>query len=412
MRIFSPPIRRRVEAFGSRGLVAVFLLGACIVSFVVLGLSGRHPTPSTLWPRHVVDRGYVTQTVVAADFTGDGLPDVIANGDDGKTFLYVAPEWAKIVVAPPPAIPTRPRHATHSLLMDADGDGYLDYVVAYFDPGLIRWLQRSADPLRGPWPSHLIDDQLRGVHGLAVGDIDGDGIPDLAANSSLANGSSPESIVWYKRPPALRSATGWDRFILANGDAPGRTHYVTLGDVDGDGRLDAAIAAKNAEGGNWLAWWQAPSEPRHAWRKHTIATGQLGASNILMGDVNGDGWIDFVASRGHGTGLTWFEAPSWTPHDIDTTLKGPHSLAIADLDGDGDLDAAACATGDFVCAWFENDGRGRFTTHLIQTGQSAYEIRLVDMDLDGDLDVLIAGDRSRNVVSLENQPSPNRAVRR
>ena len=41
-------------------------------------------------------------------------------------------------------------------------------------------------------------------------------------------------------------------------------------------------------------------------------------------------------------------------------------------------------------AWYENDGKGGFTKRAIHDDQAAYDIRLVDMDMDGDLDVLVA----------------------
>ena len=52
--------------------------------------------------------------------------------------------------------------------------------------------------------------------------------------------------------------------------------------------------------------------------------------------------------------------------------------------------------------WFENDGQGRFKNHLVTTDQEAYDIRAFDMDLDGDLDLLIGGRNSNNVVWCEN----------
>jgi hypothetical protein len=180
-----------------------------------------------------------------------------------------------------------------------------------------------------------------------------------------------------------------------------------LGDVNGDGRVDAASAAKGGPTaqpgtGDWFAWWEAPADPTGVWKKHLIAKNQLGATNILMADVDADGQTDFVASRGHGQGVLWFEGPDWKPHPIHATLAGPHCLAVADIDCDGDTDAATCAKDDCIATWFENDGRGNFTTHVIGTHQAAYDIRLVDMDGDRDLDVLIAGQASENVVWYEN----------
>ena len=92
----------------------------------------------------------------------------------------------------------------------------------------------------------------------------------------------------------------------------------------------------------------------------------------------------------------------WKEHGIHPTLKEPHSLLVTDMDGDGDLDAATCAFGDKEAWWFENDGHGRFTNHLVTTNQEAYDIRAFDMDLDGDLDLLIGGRASNNVVWCEN----------
>ena len=52
--------------------------------------------------------------------------------------------------------------------------------------------------------------------------------------------------------------------------------------------------------------------------------------------------------------------------------------------------------------WYENSGSGRFTRHLIGENQGAYDIRATDMDGDNDLDLLVAGHTSRNIVWYEN----------
>lgn len=353
------------------------------------------------WRKHVVYSGLHTNTAVGGDFTGDGLPDVILNSG-GKTRLLAAPDWREVVLDETPGYA-----AIHSEAFDVDGDGRLDWIGARYMPGLVFWLQQPRRGLDEPWTLRVVDDQVQGIHGLLKGDVDGDGRLDLIANSAQPLGPFAGSAVWYRVSGAAADHVGWQRHVFAAGDAPGLSHYFGFGDVNGDGRPDIALAAK---GGNkaeptdeaWFAWWEAPSEPTRPWRKHLLAERQGGATNIQPADVNGDGQMGFIATRGHGRGVIWLEAPSWRIHEIHATLKEPHSLTVADLDGDGDIDCATCAFGDEVCAWFENDGRGRFTTHVLDTAQAAYDIRAVDMDNDGDLDLLVAGRHSKNVVWYEN----------
>ncbi len=352
------------------------------------------------WKRHVLAQGYFSFTSIAADFTGDGRPDVIAGDLRGKKlYLYAAPDWKPVLLH-------EGVDAIHSEVIDVDGDGDLDYVGARYSPGLVFWLEQPKDPLREKWVFHLIDDHdkggVNGIHGMIQGDVDRDGKPDLIVNSGQPKGAFPNSLAWLRIPRNPRTAPMWDRFVFARNDAPGLSHYHGFGDVNGDRRPDIASAAKIGPDGNWFAWWEQPSNPRGVWKKHIIATGEEGATNIHVADVNRDGKADFIASRGHGRGLVWYEGPAWTPHPINTQLVGPHSLAIGDINGDGFVDAVTCAKDSGVAAWFENDGKGNFVTHHIHEDQSAYDIRLVDMDRDGDLDVLIAGQQSENIVWYEN----------
>ena len=60
-----------------------------------------------------------------------------------------------------------------------------------------------------------------------------------------------------------------------------------------------------------------------------------------------------------------------------------------DLDSDGDEDILSASRNDNKIAWYENDGSQSFTTHTISTTAGGpFSVYAVDMDSDGDIDVL------------------------
>ncbi len=374
------------------------LFTALFVLFFASRASAAEP-----WKKHVIDEGRHTTNVVAADFTGDDQIDVMANSD-GATRLFVGPNWKPQIVDQTPGY-----DAIHAAVLDVDRDGDPDFIGARYSPGLIFWVETIRGELVGqPWPVHLIDDQVNGVHGLLNGDVDGDGATDLIANSGQPVGPLANSVVWYDVPQHPRESNSWPRYVAGQGDAPGLSHYLGLGDLNGDGRADLLTAAKGGPQaepgtGEWFGWWEAPTNPRtHGWKKHLLGTGHPGATNLSPADVNQDGVMDVIATRGHGLGVIWFEGPDWIEHTINPDLASPHCLALADFDRDGDIDAATCAYESKIVAWFENDGQGLFTTHVLDENQCAYDMRAIDMDGDADLDILVAGQLSKNIVWYAN----------
>ena len=354
------------------------------------------------WKRHVVWEGLHNNVAVAADFTGDGKVDIISNAG-GKTRLFVAPGWKEVIIGD---------HKDHTFIhgetFDVDGDGDSDFIGARYQPGLIVWFEQpNKNAANGPWKARIAEDEIIGIHGVLRADVNGDGKLDLLANSAQPRGKFPDSAVWLEVPKNPRKADRWTRHVFAKNDAPGLSHYLGAGDLNSDGRLDITLAAKGGPSdksgkGEWFGWWEAGEDPTMPFKKHRLPGKHPGATNILPADVNGDGKLDIIASRGHGTGLIWYENPGWKIHNINTELLSSHCLQVGDIDGDGDIDAVTCAYVSRKAAWFENDGKGKFTTHIIHDDQAAYDIRLVDMDADGDLDTLIAGQQSKNVVWYEN----------
>ena len=258
----------------SRGRFRFFWSASLMLASIALCLSCSPetelsaPAEKLVWQKYQIHSGFSTLTAVAGEFSGDDLPDVISNSD-GKTHLFVAPDWKEIILDD-----DAERDCIHSEVMDVDDDGDMDWIGARYQPGLIFWLEQPAAPLSEPWTYHLVDDQVDGIHGLLTGDVDQDGKLDLLATSAQPQGPVPDSLVWLRVPEDPRSAPSWDRYVFAAGDAPGLSHYLGFGDVNGDGRPDAASAAKGGPSdstglGNWFAWWEAP-EIRNSRGRSTV----------------------------------------------------------------------------------------------------------------------------------------------
>lgn len=351
--------------------------------------------------------------VAALDVNGDGRLDVVAAGET-KVWAMLAPDWRVVELAD-----TTGGRTIHAVAMDCDGDGDLDLVIsrsyslwirhrvalAERKPSVVpeggdwtvAWLENTGKPA-APWPLHVVDRELHGVHGLWTGDVDGDGETDLLADS-FAGPHLENSLAWFSAPFVGAAR----RRIITTGGATGRAHYLHFADMNGDRRGDVLLGASD-EG--TFTWWEQPSRAESEWRRHLIAQ-EPGATHPRAADLNGDGRLDVLGSCGHGTGVFWYEAPTWRRHVIDGSLRNVHAFDVADLDGDGDIDAAGCSYTEKIVRWWENKGGGKFQPHDIDVGngQEAYDLKIADLDGDGLPDILLAGKDSKNaVVYLQVRP--------
>jgi hypothetical protein len=362
------------------------------------------------WVKHtIIDRQKTAiNSAVANDFDRDGKLDIIASYQGG-VFLHRGTDWQPVKIYSFDSANSRNKPGKaciHSCLIDVDQDGDLDFIGSN---QTLFWLECPEKPLSGiPWIYRTIDDEMLGSHCVLAADVDGNGAMDLIANSfhDEEKTNVPRSIAWLEIPANPRNAKQWKRHVFADRDAPGGSHYMGFGDLNGDGRGDITCGAKGQPftGGEWFAWWEQPVDPRGPWKKHLLAENQPGASNINPVSIDGDDTIDIVATRGHGTGVFWFRGPNFRPIEIDSKIEGPHTLVTSDLDGDQDIDIAVCGrTTDGITMWYQNDGSGNFNPSVIDRNQGSYDLRAIDMDGDGDLDLLSAGHQNNNVVWYENQ---------
>jgi hypothetical protein len=210
---------------------------------------------------------------------------------------------------------------------------------------------------------------------VALGDLDGDGDLDAFVANSVQGGA--KNAVWIND----------GRGSFTHSEQLGYGQGVALGDVDGDGDLDAVTThwTENKQSAVWL---------NDGSGLFTDSGQNLGfAFSPALGDVDGDGDLDIYLAQ-MAANTVWLNDGSGVFSDTGQRLSTAITAAVVldDLDGDGDLDALAGGWDEPAKVWL-NDGAGAFTEHE-QTLSSAsvhiHDLALGDVDGDGDLDAFTA----------------------
>jgi hypothetical protein len=345
-------------------------------------------------------------------------------------------------------------------LLDYDRDGDLDVFFVQgdlFDPSTPLGRLTFAPP-SAHWPGHrLFRNDLTssgrltftdvteqaGLQrrsygmGVAVGDYDNDGDPDLYVTSFGSN--------------ALYRNNGNGTFAEvtreAGVDDPRWSSSAAFVDYDRDGRLDLFVANyvdftvatnKKCQSASGARDYCSPSayggvpaslfhnEGRGRFRdvsRQAAITKPGPGLGVVSGDWNGDGWMDVYVANDQAANYLWINRGDGTFEDrgsiagaafnADGQPEGSMGVDSGDFDNDGDEDLFMVNVTGQKCALYLNDGHGnfsdvtaRFSLQIPSRPFTGFGTRWFDADHDGWMDLFVANGAVFTVESQRGSPFP------
>jgi hypothetical protein len=291
---------------------------------------------------------------------------------------------------------------------DLDGDGKTDIVMSYVIDPFISYFRNTSSGNTISFASR-VDISIGGdPHGVTIGDLNGDGKPEIVVASdqpyvSVFRNTSIPGVISFaakqdfpgeafvpviadidgdRRPDIVSSATGGFAVIRNTGNAGslsfessvwftsgGSPFGLAVGDFDGDGRKDVAVSSKvsSANPVGKVSVFRNTCLAGAAFTEISFSPSTdypVGDDpwNIATGDLDGDGKLDIVSCNNYSSSISVLRNTG-TPGIVSFASRidyaagsTPEGIAIADYDGDGRADIAIAKFGGHNVSLFRNTG--------------------------------------------------------
>jgi hypothetical protein len=314
--------------------------------------------------------------LVAADLTGNGKTDLVVGGGFGVAVLMSGTK-AGTFKAP---VFFGTNYGVNSIAVgDINNDGKPDIVVAenpgdsavFGTPGVISVLLGNGQGGFG-----LPEDFPQGTqtNRVALADLNGDGLLDIVTdNSVFLNSNYQIAVMNQGSPPGWAGQTY--NFSALNG--------LALGDLNGDGRPDIVAMGPANQIQVWLNNGAGGFTAGQVFGGGAFNPVPLGDNGVALGDVNGDGKLDLVTANGTSNSVSVFAGNGDGTFNTTTAqtyalLGAAYAVALGDFNQDGKLDIATPGANVLL-----NNGAGVFGTAQ-QVGPAGGYTALVVADLNGD----------------------------
>ena len=354
------------------------------------------------WTKHMIEEDISHASGIhACDIDNDGDTDVVACGAHDNEVAFWRNdggdpiEWTKYSIDDEFAYPM------DVFTCDIDDDGDIDVLgAAWTESEIALWKNAGGNPIK--WVKQTIKSNYPGAHEVYACDFDEDGDYDVFGASAGLN-----RIDWWRNDGGI--PIQWTEQTI--GQQFGGARSVFSRDIDDDGEKDVVGAALTD---NTISWWCNEGGDPIAWTEYEITNEFEGAHHVSADDVDGDGDIDVLGAAYFQNEFAWWqneggEPITWKKQVIDSSSFGAMRVCVDDIDNDGDKDIIGSSSKGNSISWWSNDGEEPiyWTKHTIDNQcPKAWPIYLVDMDDDGDMDLVGGSESSGGIMWYENSLYP------
>ena len=336
--------------------------------------------------------------MVLSDINGDGDKEILlASETENKIYFYerMARDGEYGPISEVSGFIFQPL-SIHPV--DIDGDGLKDILSASYSDGGFYWSRNTGNNqfalpiLIGKVPSTASD-----VFGV---DLDGDGDVDVLGTSMYAN-----QLVVYKNDGTGSFGQG----IIISDQLKGAFDVIAT-DLDGDSDADIAVAVRIDDK---ISWFENLGGLNFS-DENIIDADMNGTRKVVSGDIDGDGDPDLVASAFRK--LMWYEnlggGAGFTAgkelHSEVAILDNINDIKLYDIDGDGDLDVFVVSEDRGYISWFTNNGDATFNSEIAIAGNlnEPTTIGFDDVDGDGRPDAILASKNDNKIGWYRNEEYP------
>lgn len=328
--------------------------------------------------------GNMATGVAVADFNGDGLPDIAtAYFEDNSVRVVLNQRHGNFSAATSYPVGKQPYWIAAG---DLNNDGYPDLVTANTTDGTISVLMNKADGTGAFQPAvtytvgHL-------PYQVAIGDLNGDGIPDIAVTDY---GDNTVTILYGP----LNSQFG----VVQSLPTCTNPYGIVIGDFRHSGQNDIAVTCFHSAQmevflNNGMLPYQPPMTPT-SFQSPLIYSTDVFPTSLLVGDFNRDGNLDIVTGNSIANDVSFFAGNgdgTFKSAVNSFALNFPDSIAAGDVNGDGIPDLVTVAPNFNQVAVLLGKGDGTFQQRVeFNSGTQPWAVAVADFNLDGKTDIVTA----------------------